>query len=259
MDDSQGNTTVEGTTTAIPTDTKPAEQDSLNLPDGVKEETREAFEKLKQHNADLKQKLTEYESKNSVLDDLRPSQAVSVETQHLSDTQVEEVKNRFVDENGYVDVAALESALKKADENARKAEAKAQQVESRMRLIEEDAQVRVAHSEFPQLDPHNTTGFDPKFYELVRNELLSQMMKGKQDIVEAAKKVSTFYEPKVNVDQAKQQAVEEYKTKVTKRDQATEPAGQRGVSQPSDRQELIRKTLDGDRDALYKRLQASGY
>lgn len=258
MDDSQRENTVEGTTTPIPSETKPAEALEPQLPDGVSERTKEEFEKLKQHNADLKQKLDAYSSKTSVLDDLRPSQPLTVETPHLSQQQVEQVKNRFVDENGYVDVASLEVALQKADERAQKAEASAREASERVQRFEESAQVRAAHATYPQLDPHNTEGFDPKFYELVKNELIGQMMNGKQDIIEAAKKVSEFYAPKVNVSQAKQEAVEEYKTKITKRDQATEQPLERGTEQPSERAELIRKTLEGDRDALYKRLQASG-
>ncbi len=258
MDTPQGNTQAEEKTApAIPTETKPAESDEPKLPDGASERTTEEFDKLKAHNKALKEELDSYKSKTSVLDELRPSQDVPVATPNLSPKKVEEIKSTLVDENGYVDVARLESALKDADSRAKRAEDKAQQAEQRVQRFEESAQVRAAHAEFHQLDPHSSD-FDPKFYELVRNELIGQMMNGEQDIVKAAKKVSSLYSPKSDVTAVKEEAVKEYKTKVTKRDQANDASQNRGKTQPNDMEELKARTLKGDDSALFKRLQASG-
>ncbi len=260
MDDTQGKNPEEGKVgeiqpQEIPAETKPAESEEPTLPDQVAERTKEEFEKLKQHNAELKQKLSTYEDKTSVLDDLRPQQAFP----NLTPTQVQEVENSLVDQNGFVDVNRLNLMLKEANDRAKQAEAKADQADARVQNFEETAQVRAAHAKYPSLDPHNTEGFDPKFYEAVRNELVGQMMNGKRDIVEAADKVSQWFQPKVDVSKAKEEAVKEYKEKVTKRDQATSISGARGQEIPSEREELIEKTKQGDNLALYKRLQASGY
>jgi hypothetical protein len=256
MTDSQGNIQVEEKLpSAIPTEDKPAEATEPKLPDGVAERTAAEFEKLKQHNAELKDQLDAYKSKTSVLDELKPAE-VQVETPNLPPSKVEEIKSKFVDENGFVDVAAVESALIRAEERAKKAEEKANSIEKRIQNSEETQQVKVAHTEFPQLDPHGNK-FDAKFYNLVKNELIGQMMNGEQDIVKAAHKVSEYYTP-ANVEQVKSEAVNEYKEKVTKRSQATENVVSRGKGEPSDQEELIRKTRAGDPDALFKRLQASG-
>lgn len=258
-EDTQGTESAEEkTASAIPTEEKPAETTEPKLPDGVAERTAAEFAKLKEHNAQLKAENELYKSKTSVLDDLRPTAEVPLPpTPSLTQTKVEEIKSAFVDENGYVDVARLEAALKAANTEAKQAKAQAQQAESRVQRFEESAQIRAAHSAYPHLDPKSAT-FDPKFYELVKNELIGQMMKGEQDIIQAAKKVSEFYVPKVDVTEAKEEAVKEYKSKVTKRDQAFEKGEGRGKTEPSEHEELVRKTLKGDNDALYKRLQASG-
>ena len=259
MTDTQGNNTAEEIQpSAIPTENKPAEPEVSQLPDEASERTKVEFEKLKQHNADLKAELDVYKTKKSVLDDLRPStETVLPPTPSLTQTKVEEIKSSLVDENGYVDVARLERALKDADERARKAEERALAVESRVQNSEEKIQVREVHKEFPNLDPHSES-FDPKFYELVRLELIGQMMNGEQDMAKAAKKVASIYEPKEDVSKAREEAVKEYKGKVEKRSQATESNGGRGTSEPSEREELRKRTMEGDRNALFKRLQASG-
>lgn len=251
MTDTQGNEQVEETTTAIPTETKPAEAIEPTLPDGVSERTKEEFDKLKEHNAQLKAENEAYKSKTSVLDDLRPS------APNLSPTQVDDIKKSLVDENGFVDVARLEAVIKDADDRARRAEEKALALESKVQNSEEKVQVREVHKDFPNLDPHSES-FDPKFYELVRLELIGQMMNGEQDMAKAAKKVSQIYSTAPDVSKAKEDAVKDYQNKVTKRSQATESNGGRGTSEPSQLDELKKRTLEGDNDALFKRLQASG-
>ena len=257
MTDTQGKETVEEKLPpAIPTETKPAETDEPKLPDEATERTKVEFEKLTKHNAELKAQLDAYKGKTSVLDDLRPSSEIAVETPSLTPEKVEEIKSKFIDENGYVDVGKVEEALNRAEARAKNAEDKANSIERRIRDSEESANVKVAHTEFPTLDPHNEK-FDQKFYELVKLNLIGQMMNGQQDIVKAAREVSKLYTP-VDVSKAETKAVDEYKAKVSKRDQASEEVSSRGKGEPSDLDELKRKTQEGDQDALFKRLQASG-
>lgn len=251
MTDTQGNTAEEITAPAIPAEEKPAESNEPQLPDGVAERTKEEFEKLKAHNSELKKQLDAYNGKTSVLDELKPAE-VPVETPNLSTTKVAEIKSKFVDENGYVDVDAFESALNRAEERARRAEEKAEKVEKKIQNSEETAQVKAAHAEYPVLDPHSEQ-FDPKFYELVKLNMIGQMMNGKSDLLAAAREVSKLYTPA-----PKASSEEVRKEKVAKREQATESVSGRGRGESSDKDELIMKTQAGDTDALYKRLQASG-
>ena len=256
MTDTQGNNIAEGTAPAIPTEIKPAETTEPTLPDGASERTAAEFEKLKQHNAELKTQLDALKSKTSVLDELKPPD-VQVETPSLSPKKVEEIKSKFVDENGFVDVAKVEEALKTAEERAKRAEEKADKVAKTIQDSEEKTIVKAVHAEFPEVDPHSDK-FDERFYNLVKNELIGQMMNGKQDLAEATRKVKSYYTPAPNVQKAKEEAVDEYKTKVTKRNQASEGVTSGLKGQPTDKEELIRKTRAGDDDALFKRLQASG-
>jgi hypothetical protein len=83
------------------------------------------------------------------------------------------------------------------------------------------------------------------------------MMNGTKDFKSACEAVSKMYKP-ADVSQAKSEAEKEHKQKVTARDQASEEVSSRGKGEPSDLDELKRKTQEGDQDALYKRLQASG-
>lgn len=260
MTDSQGNETVEEKLpAAIPTENKPAESDEPKLPDGVSERTKEQFDKIKEHNAQLKAELDAYKSKTSVLDELRVPD-LKEETPNLSTTEVAEIKSKFVDDNGYIDVAkieALDSELRAANERAKRAEDKADRIEKKIQNSEETVEIKAVHAEYPQLDPHNEK-FDPNFYKLVKLELVDQMMNGEKDLKKAAQAISKLYTPQVDVQKAQEEAVVEFSKKTAKRSQASEDVTGRGKGEPSDKDEMSRKTQQGDVDALYKRLQASG-
>lgn len=260
MTDSTGNETVEEKLpTAIPTENKPAESDDPNLPDGVAERTKEQFDKLKEHNAQMKAELDALKGKTSVLDEFRPP-TDAVETPNLPPDKAEEIKSKYVDENGYIDVAkieALDAELKAANETAKQAKDTATRLEKKIQNSEETVEIKAAHAEFPQLDPHNEK-FDPNFYRLVKLELVDQMMNGTKDLMKAAQSISKLYTPQVDVQKAKEEAVVEFSKKTAKRSQASEDVTGRGKGEPSDKDEMSRKTQQGDVDALYKRLQASG-
>lgn len=255
MTDTQGNIKAEEkTASAIPTEDKPAESVEPKLPDGVAERTKEQFEKLTEHNAQLKAELDAYKSKTSVLDELKPAE-VQVDIPNLTAMEVAEVKSKFVDEQGYVDVGKVEEALSQADARAKRAEERVMNIEKKIQNSEESAQVKAAHAKFPQLDPHSEQ-FDPKFYKLVKLNLVDQMMNGTQDLMTAAQEVTELYTPATQKEDAK--AKEEHTEQVAKRDQASENVSSRGKGEPSDLEELKLKTQAGDVNAAYKRLQASG-
>lgn len=169
----------------MPATDKPAEE---GLPEDVSERTKSEFEKLKAHNKELSEKLKSLEPKpQSVFDSLRPQ--VPQNFGNLTTQQVSDISQSFVDNEGYLDQNALSKALKDANDRASRAEAAAQQSRDAIRLFEEREQMRVTHSKFPQLDV-NSDKFDPRFYEITRNEMVGQMMRGEQDYLKAAEKAN---------------------------------------------------------------------
>lgn len=257
---------LKDTAEAMPTSDQPAEEveqtdsEDLSLPDGVQERTREQFEKLKKQLADEKAKnASKAPQHESVMEDLFPSftPPKANDFSHLNQAQVNQVAQEFVSESGEVDIALLNRTLREANERAARAEQAALEARDQARRFEETQVVKQAHVQYPQMDP-NSPQFDRKFYELVKNDLIGQMMKGKQDLMEAAQRASELYSPQVDVTKQREQAVSEYKQAVTKKEQAGASRGAKGGT-PTDLQDLQRRTLQGDKEALYARLKASGY
>lgn len=264
--------TEETTVEAMPTSNQPAEQEAAEsqplqvedgLPDGVSERTKAEFEKLKEHNKKLAEenallKGPQRPKETSVLDGILP---IPQTQNYLQPGQAEQIAQSYVDSDGYVDVDAVQKAIATANKAAKDANDRAQRVEERVARYEQNDEVKKAHSMFPALDPYNEN-FDQKFYDLVRNELLGQMVKGEQDLVKAAKKVKTdLYDPDSIKAQIKATEEAQQKQKVTQKVQATANPGQTksNLSSSGEQAELVSGTIKGDRDALYKRLQASGY
>lgn len=255
MSDTQnGQIIAEETATPMPSENKSAEESQPTSPDGVSERTAEQFEKLKAHNKQLAEENAKLKGssapKGSVLDDLRPASLDDVTT----NPNAPAVAEQFVDEGGYVDTALLNASLAEAKRQAEEARRIAAQNQESIQRFQESEQIRQAHAAFPQLDPNNTDKFDPRFYDLVRNELIGQLMQGKKDVMEAAKKVSGLYQQQVS------QPTPEQKQTISNREQASAPTGTgKGQSTSATHQELVEGTLKGDKEAIYKRLQASGY
>lgn len=274
MTDQKGQEPVEGTTPDLSTETKPAEEtvqtqpvqvedETQELPDGVSERTREQFEKLKKHNLEMSQKLSKYEQgeqeqKRSALDAFQPQiQAPN----NLSPGQVEQIAQSFVDQDGYVDVNAINSELQKASEVARQAAERARQAEEKIATYEHTDQTRRTYEKHPQLDPYSPQ-FDQKFSDLTRLEILRQMTEeGKQDYLAAANRVKRdFYNPEKLQQDAESQKQKEQQKVQDKRQQATSTVtGNRVQIDPQEQASLVQGTIRGDREATYKRLQASGY
>lgn len=283
---------------ALPTTEKPAEvsappteetrpvesegqktQEEGKLPDEVKERTREEFEKLKAKNKELAEKLNQYERpqpKRSALDMFAPNQVPGQVPQPIQfqpqfgpqtkvEPQVEEIKPIVPDENGYIDVNALNSTIKainernrRVEEEARKAREEARRTEERVSKFEHTDKTLKTYEKFPYLDP-NRPEFDEKFSDLVRKELLDQMVnQGREDYLAAAERVKKDYYDPTFKPQPK--ADLEAKENIAKRDQAAAlPGAGRGENKPIDQEYLEMESRRGNRDAVYQRLKQSGY
>lgn len=250
----------ETTTEAVPTSEKPAEQTEQtdDLPEDVSERTRLQFEKLKaqkraveEENALLKQSQTKAQPQySSVLDELNPqTPAVG----NLKPDQVADITQSLMDKEGYIDPDLLNKTLRDAEERAKRAEAKAEEASKRIEKFEETQIVSKVHAQFPQLDPHSPS-FDPRFWELTKNEMIGQLMQGKQDYAAAAKKVSGF----LNQEKVKETKVEEKQKVISQREQA---AATTGAVKPNsgEYERLVDGSRAGDSLSIGQRLAANGY
>lgn len=185
------------------------------LPEDAKERTRKEFEKLKKHNAELKRQLEEREQLPSVLEYPglgvpRVNQEVKQKYQQPQGMQMPQFnfpyqqqvqqdnqpEEKLVDEQGYVNAKVLESQLKQAEDARRKAEeAERRAVEAQQRIarFEQDAETKELYKQYPELDPLSET-FDREAYDLVKNELTSQIVNtGKRDAVKAAQRMEKYF------------------------------------------------------------------
>lgn len=240
---------------AVSTSEKTAEE---KLPEGTSERTREEFEKLTQHNKELAEENRRLKERReaSVIDSLKPQPPVAPppakEYPFLDQGKQEDVYSKLVDENGYIDADLLRQALKEANDRAREAEARAKRLEQQVSGVEENRQVKEAHSKYPMLDPKNPN-FDEKFYTAVRNELIGQMVQGNRDFVQAADNVASWYKPVTNERQDQSAQKEQQVRQI----QATTTKGEQKVS--PDYVDLVRRTQRGDSSALMERLKRAGY
>lgn len=213
-------TTEELSTSEQPTEeteTQEVDQPQENpeeLPEDVKERTKKEFEKLKNHNAELKRQLEEQRNIPSVLDYLSgplpqiqpevrqqyvPQQVSQFVPQPIQQPKEEE---RLVNEEGYVNATVLEKQLEAAKEARRKAEdaeKRAMEAQERIARFEQDAEQRELYKEYPELDPLNEN-FNREAYELVRDRLTNQIVQtGKRNAIQAAREVEKYFRtPKQN-------------------------------------------------------------
>lgn len=244
----------------VPASKKPAEPKEV-IPEGSSDRTKEQFDKLKKKNKELSDKLKKAGAEPvSVLDSLEPKpvpprvQPRAGQYPYLTKQQQGEVKQGLVDKEGYVDVALLNQRLQQANAEAARAKQEVRQVRKEVRGIEESRQVREAHEKYPQLDPKSEV-FNQKFYDLVRNELIGQMMKGKRDLMVAAERVSNLLQP--NKDKAEKEQKAETKKEQTEQINATGKAKQ-GAYTSADQDRLVEGTMRGKKGALAERLNRAG-
>lgn len=241
------------------------------LPEGVKERTREEFEKLTAKNKELAEKLTQYEGpkpkRRSALDVFAPRQEAAPVIQppvQQVEEKVDDIKPVLPDENGYIDVNALNQTIaqmnernKKIAASVQKAQFEAKRAEDKVSYYEHTDKTLKVYEKHPYLDP-NQEQFDDKFSHLVKLEILRQMTEeGTQDYLAAADRVKKeFYDPTKKQQPEPDSRKEET---IAKRDQINALSGvQKGEKAP-EQEELVRESRRGSRDAVYQRLKNSGF
>ena len=243
----------------MPSSEVPAEQPAAVLPEDSSERTKQEFEKLKAHNAQLAEELSSFKQAkySSVLDELRPQPQVY---DNLNQQQVDEVAQGLVDDNGYIDQDLLNKKLSEADSRAKSADERAANAEARVERIEraeETKTTREAHTKYPQLDPYSPS-FDRRFYDMVKNEMIGQYVQGQNDLIGAADKVNAFLsegKAEAKVAEAESQAKQEV---TSQREQASTTAVASGaVPNSTEYDQLIEGTRAGDSTSIGKRLMAN--
>lgn len=258
--------------TATPEGQKPTQE----LPEEASERTRKEFEKLKEHNRLMAEELKALKNppaqRRSALDIFQPTQASPQQQPPVfappfatrPPVQEEPLKPIEPDENGYIDINALNQTVQRvndltrqAQEEARRAREEARRAEERVSKFEHTDKTLKTYEKFPYLDP-NRPEFDEKFSDLVRKELLDQMVnQGRENYIEAAERVKRdYYDPSSKPEPKVDPKVEE---NVAKRDQINAmPRASKGESEP-EQEFLVQETRRGNRSAIYQRLKKSGF
>jgi len=235
------------------------------LPEEVSERTREQFEKLKQHNKELEEKLkaqADQKPATSVFDEfLNPGNSEpkvpapsSFEFKGLPQKQVEDTIQNLVDKDGYLDEKVLKNTLNELKKAAQDAKEEAANLRREVEKREENDQVKRTHKKYPQLDPKNVSAFDPKFFEKVKKEMIVQFVNGSRDFMKAADTIAEDYPLKSGEPldtQKKQDQVRQIN--------ATGSSASRSSTKPAqssaEDEDLIRRTRAGDTSALMERLK----
>jgi len=199
------------------------------LDPSVKERTKEQFEKLKAEKEELKHQLDARKDLPSVLDFLgTPTAPVPQETkqQYMQPVQLQPVYNQqvpqevkpaptLVDDQGYVNAEFLNKELEEARKSRKQAEEaneRARKAEERISRFEINSETKALYQSYPELDPKSES-FNQEAYELVRNDLTSQMVtSGTRDAMASASKLSKYFRTQPN--EVKAQKVLEQRNQV---------------------------------------------
>lgn len=231
------------------------------LPEDVSERTKEQFDKLKQHNADLQERLKALETskpETSVFDAFKPVETAKMPEfsfPGIPQNQVSETIADFVDKDGYLDEKVLKETLSNLQKQIKDAKEEAANARKSYEQKEESEQVRVTHNKYPQLDP-KSPNFDRKFFERVKEKMIVQFVSGKPNFLEAADSVADDY-PLKTVEkqdaQKKQDQVRQINATGSSSGRSAAPA-----KTSYDDEELVRRTRAGDTSALMERLAKAG-
>lgn len=171
---------------------------------------------------------------------------------NLSQQEVQNIYDKLIDANGYVDVNLLKQSLKEADDRARKAEETAKQVTQNMSAMmnyiqnsEDRRMVKEAHAAYPQLDP-NSPEFDQDFYDDVKDKVLTaKITTGRVDLVGIAEGVARKYQRMgiTREQKERQQQADDARANIS-----STPTNSRRAPQPVDT-DLYDRANHGDRDA----------
>lgn len=259
--------------TAPPAEVRPTETPapSGELPQGVSERTAAEFEKLKESNRAMAEKLKQYEvPKRSAFDMFAPQEVQQPVQQRqvvpqTAQPKTEDIRPVVPDENGLVDIDTLNQTIaqvnertRRSEEAARAATFEARRAEDRVAKYEHTDKTLKTYAKHPYLDP-TSAGFDERFSELTKLEILRQMTEeGRQDYQAAADRVKEkYYDPTLK-PQAPAPDPKKIET-VAKRDQINATSGVQRSDTPVDHERLVKGTYSGDKDAIYQRLKKSGY
>ena len=263
-DNENGQILVEETTTPMPSETKPEDENSL--PDEVAERTKEQFAKLTEKNKELAQKLEILEKVNvtepkpSALERLRgPSQPVVTPTAPVEEPETDEP---LADENGYLDEARLKKGLgdskrkaKEAEDRAKKAQESADAAMRRIEEYEVGTEKKRVHSDFPEIDPYSEK-FNPKLYDQVSKDMLWNLVNvGKEDFYGTTAKVVAEYRQGLSGAQQAQLAKAEQVEKSKQEVQDPSRSGSIALSRKEQLMQDIQKPKQAGMDALTELLR----
>lgn len=264
--DTQGQIEAEGKqAVAMPTTDKPTEAPIApqgSLPEDATERTKAEFAKLLERNRAMAEELDRLKKPavplpTSVLDEFQRDMGT---VEGLPPAQVTAPQPSTTDQDEYVDVNALNRALEENARIAKEAAERARKAEERIAKYEQSSEEQRTHKEHPYLDPYNPN-FDKKFYELVRLKVREQRQLGQQDYLGAANYVkANYYDPAtVTSQKAAQEQVQQQAQQEQRAEASNEAATPRSSYEGATHEELVKGTYNGDTDAIYKRLQASGH
>ena len=193
----------------------------------------------------------------------------------MSQTQVQNLAQNLVNQDGYLDEAKLNNLISGYNQRAQQAEAnaqaalkQAQQAHQKVEQQEQNQQVKEAHAQVPEIDPESVD-FDEDIYNLVVDRLFKNKVQGKkQSLAEVASEVKQLFnknQPDVKKveESAAKAAVQDYEAKLeqakTARDQMPIESGhgqdRTAVQQPAKTHSLRDKNRSLDDPDIQSRLK----
>jgi hypothetical protein len=221
------------------------------LPEDVKQRTKEQFDKLKENNQALKAELEQYKNAPSVLERFtkqpEPEYIPQPQAQPNQFNYAPQASSDLIGADGTIsDIAELNRRLNQAEAAKKEAEEARRQINE----YQLNQQARDLHGLYPEVDP-NSPNFNPEAYDLVSKELLTQLVNtGKQDPIAAASKMAKYFREQPQAKEAQTKAVEQLQ-------QATS-SPQAGNYADIDDQELATMSRNDD-DAILERMRRAGY
>lgn len=189
---------------------------------------------------------------------------------NLSQKKIDDIMASLVatNEDGeeVVDIDKLRATLAQANMEVQNAKSESQKaidrvekVEKKFSDFEKTKEVVKVHESFPELDPESGK-FDPKFYEVVKNEMVQQLIqKGKKDFMAAAEKYQDIFrkgDDEVNKkEKAKQTEVVNAKKQINATGSHVNAQQRKGWEDPT---ALAAATRTNQKGALEERLRRSG-
>lgn len=242
------------------TETTEDTQTEEGLPENVKERTRKRFEALNEKLKEFKQsqKPEEEQEKRSVFETLKqpqPEQPYQPE-QHYN-------PNNFVQEDGTVDINALNASIYQAQMAGKMSLQQAEQLRQEVQQREERLQERETYEKFIELNPKSDS-YDPALTDLVADRMARYMARGEnKSLVEVAEEIVGVYARRKPNETVVKEAVDKYqKAQEDRKSEGPIEQGKGDREDDVDVEELRKGMREGDLDtkitSLSKRLKAAG-